>query len=255
MANTTDLEQLVPCQRGPTERGGYSIILSCLAVIVTSTWTALHLNLPGRSRTIRRSYYTPTLFGKVREFHLLPAMDYTTVRKMKWTLVMIIFPEFVFAHAVLELRMALDDFVKMDEMHVAMHKKGWCIEAGTRIFVAHDLLQMKWPRIENPFSTTWPWFRIVSKKKRQRRDIDAPWQSLEDEGVDDTTMPNNVQGAAVDSTLPDPSIPNGQAKDASPNADLRTGASTAEHVDPEIRARDPKVETPDRVRSPLSGFQ
>jgi hypothetical protein len=37
---------------------------------------------------------------------------------------MIIFPDLVFALIVLELRMALYDYTKMDEMHAIMHRKG-----------------------------------------------------------------------------------------------------------------------------------
>jgi hypothetical protein len=102
MKNSTYLDELVPWQQGPTERGGYGIIFSCLAVVITSTWTVLHLNLPGP-----RKRDTPIILGEWG-----PEISSMTVRKMKWTLIMIIFPELVFAYAILELRMALDDFIK-----------------------------------------------------------------------------------------------------------------------------------------------
>ncbi|KAI9699212.1 MAG: hypothetical protein M1820_007291 [Bogoriella megaspora] len=162
MSDTSGLEELVPWQKGPTERGGYSIILSCLALVVTCTWTVLHLNLPGISHE-REGTSHKKPFGKQWSF---PAISWTTLRKAKWTLVMIVFPEFVFAHAVLELRMALDDFTLMYERHEALFLKGWCIDTGDWTFILHDILSGRWPTTRNPFSSTWPWFNIASSKKR-----------------------------------------------------------------------------------------
>lgn len=98
MSNSTDLEELVTWQSGPTEREGRSIIFSCLAVVITSTWTALHLNVPDqREESLSRPNFA------------------LTCKKIKWTIIMIILPEVVFAKAVLELRMALDDQMFMYE--------------------------------------------------------------------------------------------------------------------------------------------
>ncbi|KAF2871354.1 hypothetical protein BDV95DRAFT_636150, partial [Massariosphaeria phaeospora] len=79
MSRRENLEELVPWQSGPgpTDRGGFSIVWSCVAVIITCTWTTLHLNIPARTD----SFWTKLL------------------RKIKWMIVMIVLPEFIFSHA------------------------------------------------------------------------------------------------------------------------------------------------------------
>jgi hypothetical protein len=156
MSNTTDLDELVPWQEGPTERGGYSIIFSCLAVVITSTWTVLHLNLPGPRPPVRAHIGSYKLFD----------ISWSTIRKTKWMCIMIIFPELVFAYAILELRMALDDYILMNKQHEAMYQKGWCISAGSWNLILHDVLSGRWPALKISTSSSWPWLGIVSKKKK-----------------------------------------------------------------------------------------
>jgi hypothetical protein len=79
---------------------------------------------------------------------------------------MITFPELVFAHAVLELRMSLDDYIKMDGMHATMYRKGRRIQARMRAFLRHDLLQGKWPAMRASLSTNLPLIKITSTQTR-----------------------------------------------------------------------------------------
>ena len=176
MGNNTDLDALVPWQKGPTERGGYGIIFSCLAVVITSTWTVLHLNLPGTESPVPIRIWGWTLIE----------ISWTTLRKMKWMLIMIIFPELVFAHAVLELRMALDDYILMDEQHEAMYRKGWCVWAGSWTFILHDVLSGRWPALQSSVSSSWPWLKTVSARKCEHHKQTTARQS-EDEH-DETGM-------------------------------------------------------------------
>lgn len=128
MNNSTDLEELVSWQSGPTERGGWSIIYSCLAVVVVSTWTALHLNVPKQPDRISSG-----------------PRSALTRKKIKWTIIMIVSPEVVFAKAVLELKMALDDHIAMYERQRSLHLKGWRVSIGFWSFALHRLLHGTWP--------------------------------------------------------------------------------------------------------------
>ncbi|KAF2006019.1 hypothetical protein P154DRAFT_423706 [Amniculicola lignicola CBS 123094] len=86
----------VPWQSGPQTRGTLNIIWSCLAVIIMSTYTVLHLNVPSVTR-----------------------------RKLKWMILAFLFPEFIFAYAVIELKMALDDYIKMGKHEKEYFSMGW----------------------------------------------------------------------------------------------------------------------------------
>ncbi|KAF2653592.1 hypothetical protein K491DRAFT_509445 [Lophiostoma macrostomum CBS 122681] len=107
------LNDRVDWQNGPKVRGGFGIVWSCLAVIITCTWTTLHLNVP----------------------HLRDGFWTTLTRKIKWMFIMVLFPEFVFSHAVVELKMALDDmilFAANQERSDALsyHHHRWCAHVG-----------------------------------------------------------------------------------------------------------------------------
>jgi hypothetical protein len=107
----------------------------------------LHLNLPEPRCTTRISG---------------PRISWMTIRKIKWTIIMIIFPELVFAYAVLELRMALDDFMQMNEQHEAMFRKGWCISSDRWTTAIYNMLSGRWRRLENPGSSPSPQQPIIS---------------------------------------------------------------------------------------------
>ena len=53
---------------------------------------------------------------------------------------MVVFPEFVFAHAVLELKLALDDYLLMGQGWVALYHLGWNIQVGRGARFVHKLL-------------------------------------------------------------------------------------------------------------------
>ena len=97
-------------QDGPNGRGTVALVSGCLATVIASTWTVLHLNLPSP-----------------RDGSLT-----TASRKIKWMLITIVFPEFILSKAICELRQAVDDLREchtqlstLDESDVA-----WTIDAG-----------------------------------------------------------------------------------------------------------------------------
>ncbi|KAK3307678.1 uncharacterized protein B0T15DRAFT_484731 [Chaetomium strumarium] len=82
---------------GPNQRGTLTLVYGCLSTIFASTWTVLHLNVPGPHDEWWRK----------------------ALRKAKWMAVTVLFPEFVFSKAVCELRMAV---ANLRDMHEAMKK-------------------------------------------------------------------------------------------------------------------------------------
>lgn len=78
-------EETVGWVGNPRQRGTLMLLIECLTTIFACTWTVLHLNLPSPKDT-----------AIIR-----------VIRKIKWMAVTIIFPEFIFAKAVCELRYAL----------------------------------------------------------------------------------------------------------------------------------------------------
>ncbi|PQE21521.1 Major facilitator superfamily domain general substrate transporter protein [Rutstroemia sp. NJR-2017a BVV2] len=82
---------------GPTGRSTMILLWSCLSTIFASTWTVLHLNVPGQNE---------------------PGWK-TAGRKVKWMAITVLFPEFIFSKAICELRQAVAD---LQYMHMAMKK-------------------------------------------------------------------------------------------------------------------------------------
>jgi hypothetical protein len=68
-----------------------------------------------------------------------------TRKKIKWTIIMIMLPEVVFAKAVLELKMALDDQISMYERRRSLHLKGWRVNIAFWAYALHQLLDGQWP--------------------------------------------------------------------------------------------------------------
>lgn len=122
VASNTNLEELVHWQRGPMERGGFQIVWSCVALIITCTWTALHLNVPASGN----GFWEKTL------------------RKLKWMLITIIFPELVLAHAMIELTAAVDDFMKMSKREHDFLRTKWCVHPSKQVLLLHKLLSGSW---------------------------------------------------------------------------------------------------------------
>ncbi|KAI1192934.1 hypothetical protein F5X97DRAFT_315863 [Nemania serpens] len=88
MSNST-----IGWQASPTERGTLTLVYSCVITIFTCTWTVLHLNVPG-------------LDDELWEI---------AIRKAKWMAINILIPEFIFAKAVCDLRLALNDLREFDD--------------------------------------------------------------------------------------------------------------------------------------------
>ncbi|EAA33523.1 hypothetical protein NCU08521 [Neurospora crassa OR74A] len=80
----------------PRRRGTLTLLIECLTTIFACTWTVLHLNVPA----ITDSTMTRVL------------------RKAKWMAITVLFPEFIFAKAVCELRFALE---MLDWVSYAVH--------------------------------------------------------------------------------------------------------------------------------------
>ncbi|KAK3953871.1 hypothetical protein QBC32DRAFT_337730 [Pseudoneurospora amorphoporcata] len=78
-------QEIVGWVGNPRQRGTLMLLIECLTTIFACTWTVLHLNLPA-----------PDDSTKTR-----------VLRKIKWMAITILFPEFIFAKAVCELRLAL----------------------------------------------------------------------------------------------------------------------------------------------------
>lgn len=109
---------------GPTERGTLTLVWSCVITIFACTWTVLHLNVPGR-----------------HDDSFIVAL-----RKLKWMVINILFPEFVLSKAVCDLRLALQELIEFGEL-LRYHKK--TIEWTTR--QDDDSYTVKWTwEIEYP---------------------------------------------------------------------------------------------------------
>ncbi|KAI1192805.1 hypothetical protein F5X97DRAFT_339722 [Nemania serpens] len=83
---------VVGWQANPGRRGTLTIIENCLFTIFTCTWSVQHLNVPGLDET----WWQPFL------------------RKCKWTVFTLFFPEFLMAHAILEFVMVVGDMRLLD---------------------------------------------------------------------------------------------------------------------------------------------
>ncbi|KAH6640633.1 hypothetical protein F5144DRAFT_561141 [Chaetomium tenue] len=87
---------LVGWQNADTTRGTFSIIKTCMATIFACTWTIQHLNVPAAHDNEWRRFF----------------------RVCKWMLFTILLPEFILAHAIMELALAVKFMkrIKMDPL-------------------------------------------------------------------------------------------------------------------------------------------
>ncbi|KAK6503434.1 hypothetical protein TWF481_008452 [Arthrobotrys musiformis] len=76
----------------PTVRSTLSIIWNCLGIIFLCTWSIQHLNIP-----LQRSTPDPQTSIGILKGHIIDFLE-----KLKWVVFTLIFPEFLFAKAVLE---------------------------------------------------------------------------------------------------------------------------------------------------------
>lgn len=118
-ANSTS--HYVGWHTGSSERGTITIIWTCLTTILACTWTILHLNVPGARDGAWTRFW----------------------RKMKWMAITIVFPEFIFAKAVCELQMAVED---LHESKIQEQAFGWKVEYGRGCRLLYDLFQFRLPR-------------------------------------------------------------------------------------------------------------
>ncbi|KAI0418917.1 hypothetical protein F5X98DRAFT_96117 [Xylaria grammica] len=79
-------------QSSPGRRGTLTIIENCLFTIIACTWSIQHPNVPGLGEAGWR----------------------TLIRKCKWTVFTLFFPEFLMAHAILEFVMAVENMKSLD---------------------------------------------------------------------------------------------------------------------------------------------
>ncbi|KAI3548822.1 hypothetical protein CSPX01_02845 [Colletotrichum filicis] len=96
-AANTSTPALVGWTAGPETRGTLTLVWSCVITIFACTWTVLHLNVPARDEG-----WFPVL-----------------LRKVKWMAINILFPEFIFAKGVCDLRLALEELREFDESEQA----------------------------------------------------------------------------------------------------------------------------------------
>ncbi|SPQ23313.1 8b44b121-b50f-46f8-bd44-054ad29b38bc [Thermothielavioides terrestris] len=99
----SDDDPSVGWQASPDRRGTLTLLTSCLVTIFACTWSVQHLNLPG-----------PKDGAWTR-----------LVRKCKWMIITVLFPEFILAHAIFELAMAIDDLAKLKERGAAISPPWW----------------------------------------------------------------------------------------------------------------------------------
>ncbi len=90
-------------QPGACYRGTFNIISTCITTIVACTWSIQHLNVPAR----------------------LDSTFAQTIRKVKWMVVTVLFPELVLIHAVFQFYMALTALVMMKEKGKAVEWPWW----------------------------------------------------------------------------------------------------------------------------------
>ncbi|POS73307.1 hypothetical protein DHEL01_v208303 [Diaporthe helianthi] len=86
-AENTTAQAVVGWDNGPSRRGTLRLLWSCVATMFTCTWTVLHMNVPDYQDTVAQRM----------------------ARKVKWLVINILFPEFIFSKAVCDLRLALDE--------------------------------------------------------------------------------------------------------------------------------------------------
>ncbi|KAI1123809.1 hypothetical protein F5Y10DRAFT_251093 [Nemania abortiva] len=97
-------------QDSPPRRGTLGIIENCLATIFTCTWTIQHLNIPAKMLNVPvKSDSTFKIFR----------------RTLKWMTISILLPEFILAHAIFELTMAIQALDAMNNAGLIVKYPLW----------------------------------------------------------------------------------------------------------------------------------
>lgn len=118
-------DAIVGWVNNPKRRGTLTLLIECLTTIIACTWTVLHLNAPAISDS------TMTRLG----------------RKAKWMGITMFFPEFVFAKAVCELRLAL---YTLDRMYRSILLRRQKFEHLTKV-------ERKQPEASHVSWVLWTW--------------------------------------------------------------------------------------------------
>ena len=130
-------------------RGTLNILSSCFVAIIASTWTVLHLNVPGHKDS-----------STVRFF-----------RKLKWLLFTIMFPEFIFAHAMEERLMAYMVLERLRNVGIQTaplsHKNA----------VAALIGNLEWREIPNVLALFLPSLRLVDAVREEPHNDTASWMN------------------------------------------------------------------------------
>ncbi len=122
----------------PPLRGTFDILSSCLIAILASTWTILHLNVPAANDSQMKKFF----------------------RKLKWMCFTIMFPEFMFAHAMEERMMANLVLETLKEAGVKVNSTG-----HRKFAVASAIGNLEW---RNAFTFLAGFFH------RRRRPVEGP---------------------------------------------------------------------------------
>lgn len=148
---------------GPTQRGTLTLVWSCVATMFACTWSILHLNVPARrSRGQFESLERMILSrreGRPKErwykakWRKIEWKGYQgrnwAMRKGKWMAITIIFPEFIFAKAICELKDAVDDTMAMKKRS-DNKELSWEVETGStceflyKVFHSFDSEDVAW---------------------------------------------------------------------------------------------------------------
>ncbi|KAI1393659.1 uncharacterized protein F4822DRAFT_20274 [Hypoxylon trugodes] len=150
-------ESMIGWQAGPTERGTLTLVYSCLITMFTCTWSVLHLNVP----------------------ELDDGPWKVAGRKAKWMAITILFPEFIFAKAICDLRELGNEMVELEKKDPKSfawtdayddydHTYSWRVDYGPRAKLLYRILGLVEPTIgeEKPVKTI-----------LERRSLQAPDKS------------------------------------------------------------------------------
>lgn len=134
----------------PQTRGTFDILSSCLVAIIASTWTILHLNLPGSKDSSTTKFF----------------------RKLKWMLFTIMFPEFIFAHAMEERLMAYMALERLSEAGVET------VPLGHKKFAVAALIgNLEWRELPSVLAQFWPFLRSVPSPREESANDTASWMN------------------------------------------------------------------------------
>ena len=149
--STDQSQELVGWVDNPQGRGTSTLLIECVTTIFACTWTVLHLNLPASQDTTKTR----------------------VVRKIKWMIITILFPEFIFAKAVCELRLALHTLHQISEQ---MTKYPHAFTSTTIVHQAgeSDVFKLVWAwKAEERQTTKWLHRMLLGNRRSFGSDSDV----------------------------------------------------------------------------------